>query len=520
MKDIRYDKKGNWIDLSNVPHLNGDSNKLNWKQINDEVISAPFNYDDISGVINFSNYQHESRSISSDYNGIHIESTKVDVVRRVGIGFIVGKYSKDYIYPNNYNIKTKYGTVTVLEQITLYNGTHNVRGYKLKCNKCNNIFEITESHLKRSLNSKNLPIICPVCSGHKVKKGYNDLWTNRKDVAELLADPEDGFKYSAFSNQKVDFICPYCSSIKSAIIYNVSTKGLYCPKCNRVNSYPNRFMYNLLKILDIEFISECAFEWGKGYLYDFYLPLYKIIIEMHGIQHYEYIPFFHNNKNKIKSLAQQQEIDAIKKNVAVSNGITNYIVVDCKISDFDYIYNNILNTSLFNILNKIKLNDIELKKELQHSIATPILYKAAKLWNDGVYDAEILRLELGIKRSEVQNIMWKATETGLCTYDPSLTQSIGHQKTIDIQRRKHGKPIIELETGNRYQSLTVAAEVIKQFDGTSDATTLKKAIENNNLYHNKHYAYITQEEFNDYLINYPDKTYGKPYNLSIKLDEV
>lgn len=50
---------------------------------------------------------------------------------------------------------------------------------------------------------------------------------------------------------------------------------------------------------------------GKTLFLDFYIPLHKIAVEVHGKQHYEYTPYFHNNKfaflNSLKNDRKKQE---------------------------------------------------------------------------------------------------------------------------------------------------------------------------------------------------------------------
>ncbi len=52
--------------------------------------------------------------------------------------------------------------------------------------------------------------------------------------------------------------------------------------------------------------------------FDFYIPKYKILIEVQGRQHYEYVPHFHKN-NKINFLNQQKR-DQIKRNFCEESG--------------------------------------------------------------------------------------------------------------------------------------------------------------------------------------------------------
>ena len=44
------------------------------------------------------------------------------------------------------------------------------------------------------------------------KKGINDLWTTCPEVAQLLLNPEDGYKLTKSSGKHVDFKCPNCGT--------------------------------------------------------------------------------------------------------------------------------------------------------------------------------------------------------------------------------------------------------------------------------------------------------------------
>jgi hypothetical protein len=71
---------------------------------------------------------------------------------------------------------------------------------------------------------------------------------------------------------------------------------------------------------------------------DFYLPLKKICIEVHGEQHYKFVSFYHNNQlNFLKS----QKRDREKKEWCELNGI-KYIVLpyDKKIESWKEIVTN------------------------------------------------------------------------------------------------------------------------------------------------------------------------------------
>lgn len=53
-------------------------------------------------------------------------------------------------------------------------------------------------------------ITCPVCSGRQVSIGVNDLWTTHPELAKMLANNEDGYKYSIGSNKKLEWVCHDC----------------------------------------------------------------------------------------------------------------------------------------------------------------------------------------------------------------------------------------------------------------------------------------------------------------------
>ena len=117
----------------------------------------------------------------------------------------------------------------------------------------------------------NLGRGCPYCAGTKVLSGFNDLWTTRPDIAKMLKNCDDGYKYSRGMNKKVDFICPSCGSILNKQILSVCRRGLSCSKCGDGISYPNKFGRAFLDQLPIDdYCCEYRPDWAKPYFYDNY----------------------------------------------------------------------------------------------------------------------------------------------------------------------------------------------------------------------------------------------------------
>ena len=51
-----------------------------------------------------------------------------------------------------------------------------------------------------------------MCNGgtNTVIVGINDMWTTNPELASLLADPNDGYKYMQSSGHKVKWKCKNC----------------------------------------------------------------------------------------------------------------------------------------------------------------------------------------------------------------------------------------------------------------------------------------------------------------------
>ena len=260
----------------------------------------------------------------------------------------------------------------------------------------------------RTLSNSN----CHYCSGRKALKGFNDMWTTNPNLASLLLNPEDGYKYSQSSHFKVDWKCKDCNSIiKNKSITNTQSNGLYCPVCDDGKSYPEKVMYNILTSLSISFIPQKSFHWSDKRIYDFYLPDYKTIIEVHGKQHYD--GGFESVGGR--SLIQEQVNDRYKHLVAMNNGIENYIVIDCRYSKIEWIKNSIMNSSLHKLFD---LRNLDWKSiHLNSSNSNHILF--LELWNQGLSVKEISE-KTDSSTSSIWRALKKFRESGIYVYDKKI----------------------------------------------------------------------------------------------------
>lgn len=325
------------------------------------------------------------------------------------------------------NINSQY---EIVGTTSMSNGQNSQSAYKCKCLKCNSIFRQTGRALASDRG-------CPICANRKIKIGYNDLWTTRPDIAEELENPDDGYKVAKGSNKKIYWKCKMCGNILYKTVSNVSRNGLRCSCCYSGFSIPNRFMASVLHNLNIEFESEKTFYWSQNKRYDFYLPKFNSVIEMQGGQHFQKVAFMSGN---------QQENDILKKKLALDNGILNYIYIDARKSDFNYLTNNVLASELSNLIDLFALDMQQVIKYLE----VPLVEKIVSMWNQGLKIVQISD-ELKINRITVRKYLQQAADRGLCDYNKNTSH---HRGTQDNGKKK---PVICITTGERFES-AIAAE--------------------------------------------------------------
>lgn len=118
------------------------------------------------------------------------------------------------------------------------------------------------------------------------------------------------------------------------------TKELF-PDCFIKNSYSygEIVVSNYLKQNNMEFIKEYINHDLKKInklRYDFYIPSKNTIIEFHGIQHYEFVKYFHKNIEEFKNRILR---DAMKENYAKENGFKYIVIKYTDINKVDEILN-------------------------------------------------------------------------------------------------------------------------------------------------------------------------------------
>lgn len=250
------------------------------------------------------------------------------------------------------------------------------------------------------------------------------MWETKPEQAKMLAHPEDGYKYTECSGEKVEWICPNCGHIKAEKISNVRNKGLSCPICSDGISIPNKFMASFLEEVNETFETEFIFE-GQTRRYDFYIPRLNMIIEMHGRQHYE------EWKKSDKTLSERQKIDKEKKDYAIEQGIEYYLVINCRIQSYEHMTKEIKKSILKGFYN---FESIDWNHVYINAMKSKIIL-AIDLHKKGYTTTEIGN-KLHVTRSTINHWLIDADKIGIYEYNKSVGNRYDKRKVILVNYNK------------------------------------------------------------------------------------
>lgn len=189
---------------------------------------------------------------------------------------------------------------------------------------------------------------CPCCVYNNRKLSLEDF-IEKSRVIHNNKYNYDNFIYTN-AKTKGRISCPEHGDFEQ--IPNSHLGGAGCPRCNASQGELTlETIFNKYKIIAK---SEWKFPDEKyRYEYDFYLPDYNLLIEFHGIQHYEYTPYFHETYEIFK---QRQEDDVIKKSLAWDKKIP--------LLEFNYLQLKHMTTEQFE---ELVLNRINIKSNKAYS---------------------------------------------------------------------------------------------------------------------------------------------------------
>lgn len=250
---------------------------------------------------------------------------------------------------------------------------------------------------------------CKYCRNNDTHK-LDSIGYKFPHLASMIVGDVDIFSLAPQSNEKYHLKCSDCGHISKhkVQICNLVNQGYSCKLCGDGIFTPEKFMYNILLNLGIDFHNRIIFKWSNNKIYDFYIPSLNIIIETHGGQHY-----FDRTSFKSTNLKEQQDNDNYKYNLAtkfIPKG--NYYVIDCRSSDFDFLKDNIVKT--LNSVLDLSNVDWNLAWENSQKSFAKISWD---LWNDGMKNTMLIADTLKLSRSTVIKYLKNGSKIGLCDYN-------------------------------------------------------------------------------------------------------
>ena len=286
---------------------------------------------------------------------------------------------------------------------------------------------------------KNNTLLCPVCSGHQVQKGVNDLWTIHPELASKLVNSDDGYNYSFGSNKKIEWKCDVCGTIIIKTPNKMSKSMCLCKNCKLSKSYGEKFFMSVLNQLCEVYDTEVYFDWSQNKRYDFYLPEYNVIVEIHGSQHSSNKDFsFLGGKTYIEEIMN----DDVKMNLALQNHVSEYIIINNVYSDAKDLKSNIMDSILPTILN-FSSEDIDWAECHKFALTSDVKL-VCEYYN--IYETNIDKLARIFHKSPstIRKYLKQGNECGLCDYNAEKAKNEAHRKSVQTMISGRSKSVIQL----------------------------------------------------------------------------
>ena len=324
--------------------------------------------------------------------------------------------------------------------------------YQYYCNKCgwdcNNFYKNGKYEKEYWIIECNLlkGNGCLCCSNQIVNEN-NSIFTTDKWMISIIGE-ENAKKYTHGSAKNILCICPDCGTKKEMVINNLHNRGFSCPKCSDGISYPNKFMFNLLKQLGIEFETEYNPDWIKPKRYDFYIPSMNLIVEMDG--------GFHNKYNSLSGQTEKEtkEIDNYKDKLANEHGL-KVIRIDCDYEDISTRYNYIKENTILKLNELFNLSNIDwVKLNIQSNSNLIKIASNYKKNNSKITTSQISKKMGGFSKETISRWLKIGTELGWCNYNPKEEQKYSGE----VSAYSKYKPIICVNNNLTFKSIKECAE--------------------------------------------------------------
>lgn len=263
------------------------------------------------------------------------------------------------------------------------------------------------------VNKKTSGRGCSICSGYYTtrKNSFGGLFP---DIATQWHPSKNGeltpYDVSRRSGKKVWWKCSECNFDYQMTVdkrSSMDSNSNYCTVCSSGLSFGEKIVYELLSISNLDFNREKSFGWSNNRRYDFYIEDFNCIIEVHGEQH------FTGSFSRLGGRTLDEELinDKLKYEMAIENGIINYIIIKTTRFDLSKFKEEIITSGLLDIL---KINESKLD-EISKFKTKSIVTKTWNMYNEGFSVVDISS-NLKMHRKTIIRYLKLGSELNKCDY--------------------------------------------------------------------------------------------------------
>lgn len=275
-------------------------------------------------------------------------------------------------------------------------------------------------------------------------------------LSKLLKNQDEAYLYSYGSEYITCWICPECGEEIYKSFEKMCKNGFSCPKCGDGIKYPNKFMYNILTELKINFIREYTPEWLNGKRFDFYFKIdnQEYVIEMDGYFHYHDNFFKHNDESY-----NGKDVDDYKDELAKSMNII-VIRIDCDYSSNENRFEYILNSIKQSILSKLfNLNDCDFEK-CDKDAQTTFIKEISKIWDNDMHNLLDIQDITGLCATTVRKYLRLSEKFGMSTFcEENFSEELENKriKSLSHERIRNCLYLCE-QTGEVFNTMSEASK--------------------------------------------------------------
>ena len=259
-----------------------------------------------------------------------------------------------------------------------------------------------------------------------------------------------------------------------------------CDLCSSGFSKNERLVSIILTKINENYItqkefSDCRIK--QPLPFDFYLPQYNMVIETHGVQHYEEVKFYRTNEHTLKS-------DRIKKKYCKDNNI-QYCEINCSSGK------NIDTIKQLKEIIKIDLTEQELKECMWESMHNTDGIDITLIQNlyDCYWSPREIEKHLNLNRGRAMSILKES----------------GHN--IRKERFSFDRSLVNLVTGELYGSID---DLKYKENITTNTGTLSHSLDRNGFIYNSNREKLCITRRKYLSINHDKTKMGKLYKETMK----